>query len=167
MCRRRQTTVMKKIALYLLIFFPYLLSAQSETTQEFHQQHEDAFVLFFYNNTLKMLNMEENMEFEALIKDIDKMKFVRVHKQEENLTKNDIENLIVQYHEEEFEDLMTLRQENTNINVYIRENGGVTKGLLFLMEDEKYLSILDIKGKVPLNKLANLLSAMRSEFKRN
>lgn len=118
-------------------------------------------MLFFYNNTLKMLNMEDNAEFEALIKDIDKMKFIRVDKKERALDRSDFNDLVQQYHEEDFEDLMTLRQEGMNINVYIRENDGITRGLVFLMDDKESLSILDIKGAVPLNKVANLLSALK------
>ncbi len=108
-----------------------------------------------------MLNMEENAEFEALIKDIDKMKFIRVDKKERNMDKAAFNSLVEQYHDEEFEDLMTMRQEGMDIHVYIKESSGVTKGLVFIMDDDESLSILDVKGAVPLNKVANLLSALK------
>ena len=152
---------MKKFILYILAAVPLLGSAQSKTTQRFHEEHEGAFVLFFYNNTLKMLNMEDNAEFDELIKDIDKMKFIRVDKGERGIERSDFQDLVNEYHDEDFEDLMTMRHEGMNVDVYIKEKGGVTSGLVLLMDDDESLSILDIKGQVPLNKLANLISSVQ------
>ena len=153
---------MKKLVAILFLVAPFFSFAQSETTQQFHEEHEGAFVLFFYNNTLKMLNMEDNAEFDELIKDIDKMKFIRVDKNDRGIDKNKFQELVNQYHQEDFEDLMTMRQEEMNINVYIKEKKGVTTGLVLLMDDDESLSILDIKGAVPLNKLANLVSKVQN-----
>ena len=36
--------------------------------------------LYFYQNTLRMLNQTENKEFDELIKDIEKMKFLMIEK---------------------------------------------------------------------------------------
>lgn len=143
------------------LFFQVSTFAQSETTKAFAEKHDDAFTLFFYNNTLKMLNQENNEEFEALIKDIDKMKFIRVNKKENKLTDTDFKKMVDEYHDEDFEDLMTMSHEGMNINVYIQEEDGVTTGLVLLMNDSESFSILDIKGKVPLNKLANLISKVQ------
>ena len=152
---------MKQLIICFLALVPIASMAQSKTTQKFHEEHEDAFTLFFYNNTLQMLNMDDNEEFNELIKDIDKMKFLRVDKKERDLTKVDFDDLVAQYHDDDFEDLMTMRQEGMNINVYIKEKGGVTTGLVLLMDDDESLSILDIKGAVPLNKLAKLASKVQ------
>ncbi|MCG8384337.1 MAG: DUF4252 domain-containing protein [Cytophagales bacterium] len=152
---------MKKQIAIILLIAPILGYTQSKTTQQFHEEHESAFVLFFYNNTLKMLNMEDNAEFDELIKDIDKMKFIRVDKKDRGIDKNKFQQLVNQYHREDFEDLMTMRQEGMNINVYIKEKKGITSGLVLLMDDDESLSILDIKGNVPLNKLANLVSQVQ------
>ncbi|WP_185156047.1 DUF4252 domain-containing protein [Fulvivirga kasyanovii] len=135
--------------------------AQSKTTRAFAEKYDDAFTLFFYNNTLHMLNQEDNKEFEALIKDIDKMKFIRVSKKENNLTDADFKKMVDKYHDEDFEDLMTMSHEGMNINVYIQEDDGVTTGLVLLMSDAESFSVLDIIGSVPLNKLANLISKVQ------
>lgn len=135
--------------------------AQSKTTRAFSEKYDNAFTLFFYNNTLKMLNQENNAEFEALIKDIDKMKFIRVSKKEHDFSDEDFKQIIADYHEENFEDLMTMRHEGMNINVFIQEDDGVTTGLVLLMNDSETFSILDIKGKVPLNQLATLISKVQ------
>ena len=149
---------------YILILFaltPTVMMAQSKTTQEFHKDHEEAFVLFFYSNTLKMLNQDDNPEFAELIKDIDKMKFIRVNKQESDLDDDAFSDLEEDFHDDNFEDLMTMRHEGMNVKAYIQEDDGVTTGIVMLMQDDESLSILDVKGAVPLNKLASLIQRVR------
>lgn len=153
---------MNRLTLTLLVLMPLFSHAQSETTQAFHKEHDDAFVLFFYSNTLKMLNQDDNPEFEELIKDIDKMKLVRVNKEEANLDNEDYQDLVQSFYDEDFEDLMTMRHEGMNVSAYIQEDEGVTTGVVMLMQDDESVSILDIKGSVPLSKMASLISKVQN-----
>lgn len=156
--------MMKFIILFGFLFclVSYQGIAQSETTDQFHKEHEDAFTLFFYKNTLRMLNMQDNKEFEELIQDIDKMKFLRIEKNSTSFTREKYNSLVTQYQEEAFEDLMDMRSQGANLNVFIKEKDKVTTGLVILMEDEENFSILDIKGAVPLSRIAELVSKLQS-----
>lgn len=157
---------MTKVVTLLLLMSPVLSFAQSSTTQAFHEDHEDAFVLFFYRNTLKMLNQDDNPDFIEIIKDIDKMKFIRVNKLEEGLKKEDYNQLVKDYYDEDFEDLMTMRHEGMNVNAYIQEDDGVTTGIVILMQDDQTISILDIKGTVPISKMATIITKVQN-YKNN
>lgn len=152
---------MKSIITLIIALLPLFSIAQSKTTKMVEEKYSNVFKLFFYNNTLEMLNQTNNEEFALLIKDIDKMKFLRIGRAEQNITNSDIADLISEYHDEDFEDLMTMRHEGMNVNIYIKEDDGVTEGLIFLMTDEENLSILDVKGAVPLQQVATLLSKMQ------
>ncbi len=145
-----------------MAMLPFAVYGQTKTTQAFHKANEDAFVLFFYSNTLKMLNQDDNPEFDELIKGIDKMKFIRVDNQTKNLDKETYKELVEDYKDEDFEDLMTMRHEGMNINAYIQERSGVTTGIVLLMQDNESLSILDIKGEVPISKLTSLISKVKN-----
>lgn len=149
----------------ICLLFSFQGFAQSKTTQAFSEKYDNAFTLFFYNNTLSMLNQDNNEEFEMLIKDIDKMKLVRVSKAETKFSDEDLKNIVADYHDDDFEDLMNMRHKGMNINVYIQEDDGVTTGLVLLMNDPDNFSILDIEGKVPLNKLGNLISRVQEQMK--
>lgn len=138
------------------------MMAQTETTDEFHEQHDEAFTLFFYKNTLRMLNMQDNKEFAELIKDIDKMKFLRIEKAATEFSSQEYKSLVDGYHGESFEDLMTMRHQGANLNVFIQEMNETTTGLVILMEDDENFSILDIKGAVPLQRIAELVSKLQS-----
>ncbi|MEQ9165743.1 MAG: DUF4252 domain-containing protein [Fulvivirga sp.] len=153
---------MNRIIVFLIVMSPLLGVAQSKTTQAFHKDHEDAFVLFFYSNTLKMLNQTDDPEFAEMIKQIEKMKFVRVDKKADGFDKDDYNDLIEDYQDEDFEDLMTMRHEGMNVNAYIQERDGVTTGVVMLMQDDETVSVLDIKGSIPLNKIGSILSKVRA-----
>ena len=136
------------------------VQAQSKTTQAFHKDHEDAFTLFFYNNTLKMLNATENEAFNELVDDIDKMKLLRIDKSAAAFSKEDYKQLIKDYQKESFESLMNVKQKDMRFDVYIKEKDNITEGLVVLIDEGTNLSILDIKGAVPLDRLAELFETV-------
>ena len=109
-----------------------------------------------------MLNMQDNEEFAELIRDIDKMKFLRIEKSAADFSRAEYNDLVEGYRGESFEDLMTMRSQGANLNVFIKEKNKTTNGLVILMEDEENFSILDIKGAVPLKRIAELVSQLQS-----
>lgn len=148
---------MRNFIFTLLIFIsPFASFGQSETIQKLHKEYDDAFVMFFYKNTLNMLNMQDSKEFQALIDGIDKMKLLRINKTNNDFTKDQYKQLVKDYKSEDFEELMSVRQQETNINAYIKESGGTTKGIVVLLNEAESLTVLDIKGSVPFDKIGEL-----------
>ena len=60
--------------IFTLIFFCSvgLVSGQTKTTQALDDKYE-GLTLYFYRNTLRMLNQKEDPAFDELIKDIEKI----------------------------------------------------------------------------------------------
>ena len=146
--------------IFASLFVVFTASSQSQTTQDFHKKYEDAFVLFFYNNTLKMLNQTDNKEFDELVKDIEKMKFLMINKKEKNFGPSDFKKLVTSYKSETYEPIMTSRFEGKNFDVYLKEMEGITKGTVILVNDSTNLYVLDILGRVPLNKVSSLYKTL-------
>ncbi|MGC1241695.1 MAG: DUF4252 domain-containing protein [Chryseosolibacter sp.] len=148
----------------LLIIFSILLPAasfaQSSTTEALHKSHGGALALFFYNNTLRMLNQAEDKEFDELIRDIEKMRFLMIKKDESDFGTNDYTKLVSDYKSEAFEEVMTSRHQGKNFDVYLREKDGKTKGMLVLINDAENLYVLDILGRVALDKVTKLYSTL-------
>ena len=92
-----------------LLFVGLMISAagmaQTRTTEELHKKYSDGLSLFFYNNTLRMLNQKDDKEFDALIKDIQKMKFLMIEKGKDFNYKK----LTSSYKSESFEEIMSSR----------------------------------------------------------
>ncbi|HET7178849.1 MAG TPA: DUF4252 domain-containing protein [Chryseosolibacter sp.] len=152
---------MKKNVLFILIFLaPAWLMAQSVTTEKLQKAHSDALSLFFYNNTLRMLNQADDKDFDELIKDIEKMRFLMIKKDQKHFTDNDFKKLIADYKAESFEEALTSRHEGKNFDVFIREKDGRTNGMLVLINDSTNLYVLDILGRIALNKITKLYSTI-------
>jgi hypothetical protein len=129
--------------------------AQSKTTEALHKKHSDAMSLFFYNNTLRMINQKEDKDLDALIKDIEKMKFLMIRKPA-GFTTNDYKKLTADYKAEAFEEMMTSRMEGKTFDIMAKEKDGKTKGMLVLINDQENLYVLDIVGKIAFDQVGKL-----------
>lgn len=141
---------------------PILSYSQSETMQKWHEKYDNAFTLFFYQSTLSMLNMQDNEEFQEIIKDIDKMKLITIDKSEDEFTTEHYKELVADYKSDDFEELMSFRQKEANIKAYIKEKDGTTKGIAVLINSDSTMTIIDLKGSVPLNKIGQLAQQIQS-----
>jgi hypothetical protein len=150
----------RPILLSLLLLFPAALYAQSATTQDLHKKHTGALSLFFYNNTLRMINQNGDREFDQLIEDIEKMRFLMIRKTESNFDNNAFRKLVADYQAEAFEPVMTSRHDGKNFDVYLKESRGKTEGMLVLINDAENLYVLDILGRIALDKVTRLYSAI-------
>ena len=135
----------------------FTVFAQSKTTEALHEQHNEALALFFYNNTLRMLNQTDDPAFDDLIRDIEKMKFLMIDKSGKGL---DYKDLVRDYKTESFEEVMTSRYEGKNFDIFVREKDKKTNGMLVLINDEKNLYVLDIVGSIALNQVTELYNQL-------
>lgn len=152
-----------KLRLFLFISFfavSGIVSAQSKTTEALAKKHSDALSLFFYNNTLRMLNQSNDPNFDELIKDIEKMKFLLIKKDDKNFNTAGYKQLVNEYKSEAFEEIMTSRFEGKNFDVFLKEKDGKTKGMLVLVNDTESLYVLDILGSINVSKVTDLYSTL-------
>jgi hypothetical protein len=138
-----------------------LARAQSKTTDALEKKY-NAMAFFFYNNTLRMLNQQEDKAFDELIKDIEKMKFLMIRKTGEALGTADYKKVKGDYLAESFEEIMTSRMDGKNFDIFVREKDNKTKAMLVLVNDEKNLYVLDIVGSIALNKVTELYKTIDS-----
>lgn len=150
--------VIRIIFFVLLLFSASLLSnAQSKTTQILEDRYKDSFSLFFYNNTLRMINQQEDKEFDEIIKDIEKMKLLMVKKSTYDLN---YKKLVGDYKTESFEEVMTSRHQGKNFDIFVKEKNGKTLAMLVLVNDTDNLYVLDILGSIAFDKVTKLYSVM-------
>jgi len=130
--------------------------AQTKTTEKLDADH-DGMSLYFYKNTLRMLNQKEDPAFDEMIKDIEKIRFVMIDRNTEKFTNSDYSKLKSDYTKKEsYEEIMTGRLDGRNVNVYVRENNGKVKGTIIMAADSSNLYVLDILGKIALEKAGSL-----------
>lgn len=139
-----------------ILVAPLFALAQSSTTEALAKKHSDALALFFYNNTLRMLNQTEDKNFDELIKDIEKMKFLMIKKEGDTYNAAGYKKLVGEYRSEAYEEIMTSRFDGKNFDILLKERDGKTKGMLVLVNDEQSLYVLDIIGSIALNNVTKL-----------
>jgi hypothetical protein len=144
----------------IIISIPLLAVSQSKTTEALQKQHSDALALFFYNNTLRMLNQGEDKAFDELIKDIEKMKFLMIKKQNDNFGTTGYKKLVGEYKSEAYEEIMTSRFDGKNFDIFLKEKDGKTQGMLVLVNDTESLFVLDIIGSIALNNVTKLYETL-------
>jgi hypothetical protein len=145
--------------LILLLVLPVFVSAQTKTTEELDKKYE-GLSLYFYKNTLRMLNQSDNKDFDELIKDIEKMKFLMIDKTKSKFADSDYKTLKSSYGTEQYEEMMTSRFQGKNFDVYIKQDGGRVKGTVIMASDSTNLYVLDILGRVALDKATSLFSTL-------
>jgi hypothetical protein len=127
-------------------------SAQTKTTEDLDLE-VDGLSLYFYKNTLRMLNQSDNKDFDDMVKDVEKMRFLLIDRVSEGLDAKEYVALKDRYAKESFEQVMTSRYEGKNFDVFVREADGKVKGTVILASDSSQLFVLDILGKVALEKI--------------
>ena len=150
---------MKKYLIITGFFVASVAVGQTKTTNELEKRFDDSFALFFYNNTLKMLNQTEDKAFDEMIKDIEKMKFVMINKTA-SFSVQDYKNLIKGYKTESFENVMTARSEGKNFDVYVKEENDRVKGTVILVNDSSQLYVLDVVGRVNPQQVSAFFSTL-------
>jgi hypothetical protein len=133
--------------------------AQSKTTDALQKSHSDALALYFYNNTLRMLNQKEDKAFDELIKDIEKMKFLMIDKGKA-FDATQYKTLVSGYKSESFEEIMSSRYQGRNFDVFLKDDDGKTEGMVVTVNDSTNLYVLDIVGSIPLDKVTSLFNAI-------
>lgn len=149
---------MRYLYILTLIFISAAALAQTKTTEELHNQNKEAFTLFFYQNTLRMFNQQDDKTFDELIKDIEKMKFVMIDRSK--FGSADYKKLISGYKGESFEEIMSSRIEGRNFDVFLKEAKGKTKGMVITVNDPDKLYVLDIVGSIALDKVTKFVSTL-------
>lgn len=147
------------LILFLLII-PALLQAQSATTEALMKKYTGALELFFYNNTLRMLNQGDDKQFDELIRDIEKMRFVMIKKGQSAFGKQEFDKLVSDYKRESFEEVLTSRHDGKNFDIFLKEKNGNTKGMLVLINDATSFYVLDILGRIPLDKITSFYNTL-------
>jgi hypothetical protein len=140
------------LTIAFLLALPWSTVAQTKTTQSLSERYEESKAAFFYKNTLRMINQTEDKEFDELIDGIEKAKLVIIDKSQ-NFKESDYKTITTDYMKESFEPAMTSRSQGRSFDVYVKESGGKTKGIVVLVNDSSTLYVLDIVGSLALGKV--------------
>jgi hypothetical protein len=149
---------MKYTLFVILLAITFAAPGQSKTTQSLEKKYKGT-SYFFYNNTLRMINQGEDPGFDDVIRDIEKMKILMIKKSAGDFN---YKKVVEGYKGESFEEMMTSRVDGKNFDVYVQEKNNKTTGMLVLVNDASNLFVLDIVGRIALDKVMSLYKTLDS-----
>lgn len=134
-----------------LIIATQVCQAQCTTITDLKADRLTSMSLYFYPSTLRMVNLDNNEEFNRLIQDIEKLIFFKMNGKFENI---DMYNLIGQLlSNEDFEEYVVVDGPTKKFYLLGREKPTETVGIA-LLENEHY--VFDVAGSLDLNELPKL-----------
>jgi len=147
---------MKKAIIFLILSIPVTIYGQSRAMRNISEKYADAFTMVFYYSTLKMVIPEDNKELVELIYGIEKIKMLRIDDENGQFSNTDIDKIKADLTLDNYDEGLSMRMGGKKTFDYIREKNGAMEGLFILIGEEASLTIFDLIGEIPVDKLFTL-----------
>lgn len=149
------SALLKKSRVWLfslgLLFTTLLANAQSSAITDLKEDQLTNMSLYFYPSTLRMVNLDNNEEFNRLIQDIEKLIFFKMNGKFETI---DMYNLVNHLQsKEDFEEYVVVDGPTKKFYLLGREKPTETVGIA-LLENEHF--VFDVAGSLELKELPKL-----------
>ncbi len=142
-----------KFKLFILFLsLSYACFAQSSVITDFKEDHDLAFSLYFYPSTLRMINIERNVEYDEMIREIKKARFFKLDSGA--ISKTELNNLMTDIVNEGFEEVMFMKNKDTDVRVWGKENS--SPELIIISKSNEELMLLEINGMINVVKIPKL-----------
>lgn len=129
--------------------------------KELSEEYPDAFKLMFYHSTLNMLNMEDDEDFARIIRDIDRIKLLRIEKDKFGFTSGELKSLRSKLSDRDYEELMMITSKDSKISVFIQEDGDDIEGFFLYMDEQEAFTAIDVRGYVAINDIGMLVDTLK------
>ncbi|MFK8008422.1 MAG: DUF4252 domain-containing protein [Saprospiraceae bacterium] len=150
---------MKKILIAIAILsIPLLATSQHESIENFYNKYVDNEKISDISLNGWILSMASKMSEEDGTEILQKITKLRIMLAEEKdiVSKADVKKLMRDVRNNDFEDLMTIRDEGTRVNFMIREKGKNITNVLVIIHGEGDFILLSLEGNLNFEDLKQL-----------
>jgi len=130
----------------------------SQSVRNFQEKNagKGGMALHFYPGTIGMLNPNRDSAFNSLVKDIKKLKIATF--KTDSAKTFDVSNLISNIRKEAFVDLIQMKQNNRQFQIFLRKKNNKPKEFIGLVKSDNDLIVIDLLGSIPMSSLPALMS---------
>ena len=146
---------MKYLLTLILLLNLTVLLAQSETVADFREQHATRQDFFLYPSTLRMVNLDKNPDLYKLVHDVDKLQILLFDRP--SVDRSAVQQLRQGIRGEDYEELISFRQQGSQITVYAQGNSPTLDGVVGVVDNQQTLALIDLEGFVDLPALMRLM----------
>lgn len=146
---------MKITLVYVFLLMSICGYAQNSAVTQFQETHGTALSLYFYPSTLRMVNLDRNKEFDALIRNIKKARFFRMDSG--MVTKDDLQKLTEELLDEGFEEMMFIKNKDMDVKVWGIEKR--TPETIIISRADHEVMLLEVNGMINIAKIPRIMEA--------
>jgi hypothetical protein len=152
------------IVLILFILAGYVGMCQSQAVINFHNKYKDNgkyLSVKIEGGLLKMLsnvetNDEETQEFLDAVSKIEAIDVHSINREESDFNESDINKFKKDIRKEKYDELMIVRDGETDVDFLIKERKGKISDLLLIVDEPDEFIIVNISGEIDLKTIAKV-----------
>lgn len=142
----------------MTLFFSVVLSAQNNAADKLFEKYEgrDGFTTISFNSGMvKMLaGSDEEGEAKDLLKQIKEVRILTGEDNDQDL--NFYNEINKAFPGNEYEELMNIKDSDSNVKIWIKENSGIIHELVLVASGSDDNTLIIVRGNIEMNKLSGL-----------
>ncbi len=152
---------MKKSMLVMAMVMSIAANAQNDVIAKFFTKYQNDESFSQVNVSGKMFSMMANLEGDtpetkAMISAISKIRGMRILSKDETRNSRELYQEAMTMIPSEFEELMSIRDEDKDMKFYTKESGGKISELIMVMGGKDKFSMLTIFGEIDLKEMSKI-----------
>ncbi len=156
---------MKKLLISLFLCIPFLVSGQSAADKLFDKYSgQEGFTSVYITKLMFAMfaDMEhEDPEYDKLVNDLKSIKILATEEGNEQLNLNFYEEVMEMLPEDEYQELMIIKEKDQDIKFMVREVDGQIRELLLIAGGKNSNVLISIQGLIDLKTISKLSKSMK------
>ncbi len=150
---------MKKLnLLWIALCFPMFLFGQKNAADQLFEKYADTdgfTTISFSSGLMKMVaDMDDEKDDNSILRKIDEVRILT--SDNENSGLNFYEEIVSDLAVDEYEELITIKDKDTNVKIWIKEDAGIIRELILVSGGLDDNALIIVRGEIELNKLSGL-----------
>lgn len=146
---------MKRLMVFTAaLMMTIVLSAQIKAVEDFVESHQDLESYYIYQSQLRILNQDNDEDFNRLIKDVKKIN-AYVQEGDANVSKESYNTMMDQLQRDDFEVYVQATIEGTKVNLLGRDKGRNSYFVL-AVNDPNNFALVELDGQLDLSYMNSL-----------
>ncbi|MCD6597739.1 MAG: DUF4252 domain-containing protein, partial [Bacteroidales bacterium] len=138
--------------------FPMFLFAQKNAADKLFEKYADTdgfTTISFSSGLMKMVaDMDDEKDDNNILRKIDEIRILT--SDNENSGLNFYEEIVSDLAVDEYEELITIKDKDTNVKIWIKEDAGIIRELILVSGGLDDNALIIVRGEIELNKLSGL-----------
>jgi hypothetical protein len=154
--------------IFCLGLLPNSIQAQSkalEALQRKYKGSEESLSLHVNGHLLRLLlwfdGNEQDAEVKEMVKGVKHVRVLKLPNNQRSMNLQEFKSLKSDIRKESFDELMTFRSDDSNVDILIKEKNDTISELLLLVNDNDHFVVMALRGKIDLDKVFKIAGKVK------